>query len=188
MPYETEREQLEHLNDLLRSYPKSHPNDSVKLFIELEMVIVWLDINDFNLQSNKDLWEKIKEGLATHPLRNEGEALCSLRDREKENEGNWWRNPRNWTTEDQSERDELKEIVNHLKNWKPGDDEYMVSNYFHVLEELNRSENDDLWEQLRQIDQDNPALESVCWKRYAAWTKKYNEKWWWWKLGEENCS
>jgi hypothetical protein len=179
MPFGTEHEHLVHLNDLLRSYPKSHPNDPIKLYIEL--------INDFDLDSNKDQWKKIRKGLADHPLRNDGEALCKFRDRGGEEQGHWWRNPRNWTTKNKSEREEFEEIIRYLKNWKMGDDVYMVSNYFHVLEEFNRSENGDLWEKLRQIAEDNVALKSVCWKRYGAWTKEYKEEWWWWKLGEEHC-
>jgi hypothetical protein len=133
MPFETERKHLKHLNDLLRSYPKSHPNDPVKLYIELEYVIISLDIHEFDLNANKDQWEKIREGLAAHPLRNDGEALCKFRDREEEKKGHWWRNPRNWTTEKKSEREEFKEIITYLKNWEQGDDEWMIANYFEIL-------------------------------------------------------
>lgn len=64
----------------------------------------------------------------------------------------------------------------------------MVSNHFHVLEELNRAENRDLWDKLELIAKENSNLHSMCWKRLAARTKEYKEEWWWWKLGEEHCA
>lgn len=188
MPFDSEREHLAHLNDLLRWYPESHPDDPVKLFLELNFVLESLDINDFNLHANPDQWLKIREGLAIHPLKNDGEALCKLRIKSLENKGHWWRNPRNWSTETQTERDNLNKIFIYLSEYKPGGDEWMVANYFHVLEELDRSQNQELWGQIERISAQNFALRSVCWKEYAALTKKYKDEWWWWKLGEVHCT
>lgn len=72
MPFETKREYLEHLNDLIHSYPKREHVDGIKLFIGLEHVFVCLNIHDFDLNKNQDVWNEIRKGLAVHPLKNEG--------------------------------------------------------------------------------------------------------------------